>query len=544
MDLIAIRNTIFITFIFSFLFSDVYDGMTLFSAYSDDPDEDDHYTRLIDNDENILHSWTHDRGPASMSYLLKDSTLIYPYRVENPSMCNGGVGGGITHYNWNGDVLWNYEFSNDSYQHHHDIQPMPNGNILVLLWERHTATQGTDTEFYGGEGRGWSEMGREEVQNPLNQMWSEAIFEIEMVGTDDINIVWEWHLWDHIVQDVDPELPNYGVISEHPELMDINYGEVGDFDGMCGPQGDWTHFNAIDYNEGLDQIVLSSRHNSEIYIIDHSTTTEEAATHAGGNSHMGGDLLYRWGNPQVYGQGTDDDQQLDAQHGVNWIPEGYPGEGNLILFNNFYGDWESLPVNDWCSAVYELVTPVNNEMYDMNENGTFDPSEPMWIFTHDFFSFIQSGVFRLPNGNTMITVSTEARIFEINDDMFLWEYQLDDGQMIARSQKYPSDYFSSLEIHNSILPTSSSLYQNYPNPFNPITVIGYSLKKDSNVNISIYDMLGRVVNNLVSEKQKAGYRSVQWNGTNSMGEKVSAGIYLYRIISRDHKETRKMILLK
>ena len=97
MDLIAIKKTTFITFFFSFLFSDVYDGMTLFSAYSDDPAEDDHYTRLIDNDENILHSWTHDRGAASMSYLLKDSTLIYPYRVENPSMCNGGVGGGITH---------------------------------------------------------------------------------------------------------------------------------------------------------------------------------------------------------------------------------------------------------------------------------------------------------------------------------------------------------------------------------------------------------------------------------------------------------------
>ena len=518
--------------------------MTLFSAYSDDPAEDDHYTRLIDNDENILHSWTHDRGPASMPYLLKDSTLIYPYRVESPSMCNGGVGGGIALYNWDGDVLWNYEFSNDSYQHHHDIQPMPNGNILVLLWERHTAIQGADTEFYGGEGRGWSEMGREEVQNPLNQMWSEAIFEIEMIGTDDINIVWEWHLWDHVVQDVDPDLPNYGVISEHPELMDINYGVVGDFDGMCGPQGDWIHFNAIDYNEGLDQIVLSSRYNSEIYIIDHSTTTEEAAAHEGGNSHMGGDLLYRWGNPQVYGRGTDDDQQLDAQHGVNWIPDGYPGEGNLILFNNFYGGWESLPVNDWQSAVYELVTPNNNEMYDLNDYGTFDPSEPIWIFTNDYFSFIQSGVYRLPNGNTLITVSTEARIFEINDDTFLWEYQLDDGQMIARAQKYPFDYLSSLDIDHNVLPVSNSLDQNYPNPFNPITVIGYHLKNESNVDITIYDMSGRVVKNLAHGKQNAGYWSVQWNGINDVGQKASAGIYIYRLISTDHKESRKMILVK
>ncbi len=425
-----------IIFLVTLINADAYDGMTLFSAYSDDPAEDDHYTRLIDNDENILHSWIHDRGPASMPYLLQDSTLIYPYRVESPSMCNGGVGGGIALYNWNGDVLWNYEFSNDSYQHHHDIQPMPNGNILVLLWERHTATQGADTEFYGGEGRGWSEMGRVEVQNPLNQMWSEAIFEIEMIGTDDINIVWEWHLWDHVVQDVDPDLPNYGVISEHPELMDINYGAVGDFDGMCGPQGDWIHFNAIDYNEGLDQIVLSSRYNSEIYIIDHSTTTEEAATHEGGNSHMGGDLLYRWGNPQVYGQGTDDDQQLDAQHGVNWIPEGYPGEGNLILFNNFVN-------GEWQSAVYELVTPLNDsEGYDINSDEIYGPAEPNWFYIGSFFSWIQSGVFRLPNGNTIITVASAARIFEISGEppSIIWDFQFDGGQMIARAQKYPNNY--------------------------------------------------------------------------------------------------------
>ena len=67
---------------------------------------------------------------------------------------------------------------------------------------------------------------------------------------------------------------------------------------------------------------------------------------------MGGDYLYRWGNPQGYDRGSDLDRWLDDQHSVNWIPEGYPGEGNLILFNNNYGS---------NSAVFEFVTPINED---------------------------------------------------------------------------------------------------------------------------------------------------------------------------------------
>ena len=97
---------------------------------------------------------------------------------------------------------------------------------------------------------------------------------------------------------------------------------------------DWVHFNSIDYNASLDQIILSARHLNELYILDHSTTTLEAATHIGGNANRGGDLLWRWGNPQVYKQGTTLDQQLFLQHDAKWVQMGYSDEGKISVFNN------------------------------------------------------------------------------------------------------------------------------------------------------------------------------------------------------------------
>ena len=96
----------------------------------------------------------------------------------------------------------------------------------------------------------------------------------------------------------------------------------------------------------------------------------------------------------------------------------------------------------------------------------------------------------------------------------------------------------------SLGPESYTLHQNYPNPFNPITTISYDIPEDALVNITIYDMMGRVVSNLVSSQQNAGYKSIQWNATNNTGQPVSAGLYLYTIQAGDYIQTKKMVLLK
>ena len=100
------------------------------------------------------------------------------------------------------------------------------------------------------------------------------------------------------------------------------------------------------------------------------------------------------------------------------------------------------------------------------------------------------------------------------------------------------------ELFNTISPKHYILSQNYPNPFNPVTKLSYSLEADSYVSITIYDMLGNVVNNLVNANQSSGFRSVQWNATNNQGQPVSAGVYLYNIDTKYFRETKKMILLK
>jgi len=88
------------------------------------------------------------------------------------------------------------------------------------------------------------------------------------------------------------------------------------------------------------------------------------------------------------------------------------------------------------------------------------------------------------------------------------------------------------------------LHQNYPNPFNPITTFRYDLPEDSIVNITVYDMLGNVVSNLINQKETSGYKSVQWNATNNECQPVSAGLYLYTIQAGDFRQTKKMVLLK
>ena len=211
------------------------------------------------------------------------------------------------------------------------------------------------------------------------------------------------------------------MVAEHPELIDLNFrlSEVLSYD-----PSDWIHSNGIDYNPELDQIALSPRHFSEVWIIDHSTTTAEAAGHSGGKGGKGGDLLYRWGNPRAYRAGTPDDQQLFWPHNPHWIAPGRPGAGNILIFNNGmeFGDFRR-----GYSSVDEIAPPVAGANYRLNPDQAYAPAEPVWVYTaatpSDFFSPYVSGAQRLPNGNTLICDGVHGTLFEVTlAGKTVWKY--------------------------------------------------------------------------------------------------------------------------
>ena len=144
-------------------------------------------------------------------------------------------------------------------------------------------------------------------------MTLDMIIEIQPLETNDAIFVWEWHFWDHLVQDINSNLQNYGQISENHQLLNINSSTNagGNNDQDAGIR-DWNHCNSISFNSLLNQIVISSRHMNEFYVIDHSTTIQEASGHTGGSYGIGGDILYRWGNSQNYNRGSNADQILNS----------------------------------------------------------------------------------------------------------------------------------------------------------------------------------------------------------------------------------------
>ena len=382
-------------------------GYTLFSPIPSNT------TYLIDHEGRYVHHWTSpgEHRPALSAYLLPDGDLLRTANNANNAVGNfsgGGTSGKVERIAWDGTLEWSWSYDRVDVITHHDIEPMPNGNILMIAWEDRSEEEALQA--------GRNPAIASDSPGGQNNVWPDHIIEVKPVGTNDAEIVWKWHAWDHLVQDHDETKDNFGVVADSPGKIDINYmGGTGNAAGRA----DWMHCNGIDYNPHLDQIALSCRSMNEVYIIDHSTTTEEAAGSTGGVSGKGGDILYRWGNPQVYDRGLSSDQQLFAQHDVQWIQAGHGQEGGLIVFNNGNGRYPAYSSVDIIQPTFE------NGSYTLQENGTYGPLGPAWSWDQGeaMYAGAISGAQALPNGHVLVTYGTQGTLYEVSPEGdIVWTY--------------------------------------------------------------------------------------------------------------------------
>lgn len=144
--------------------------------------------------------------------------------------------------------------ASDTYSQHHEVEMLPNGNILMLIWNKIAKNES-----------------RKHGYKMDVAIYPETIVEMDPKNN---SIVWKWDSMDHIVQDIDPKLPTYGNVAKHPERIDINYSQ--------SQSGMIMHANGLVYDQKTNLIYVSLYGMSEVWIIDHSTTTEEAKGSTGG----------------------------------------------------------------------------------------------------------------------------------------------------------------------------------------------------------------------------------------------------------------------
>ncbi|MGB5393396.1 MAG: aryl-sulfate sulfotransferase [Lutimonas sp.] len=318
---------------------------------------------LLDRAGYKIKTWKFDKKLGNDLEIMPDGKLLGIFKSDNPVFSFGGFGGIVKIFNTDGSEHWSFEYAGENYIAHHDVEMLPNGNLLIMVWERIKAQNANEAGI-----------------DVANDIYPEALIEVDPKSD---RIVWEWHSFDHVVQDQFPDRINFGEVSQNPQLIDFNYNPM--------ENGDIMHANGIDFDPVKNLIYISVNFYHEVWVLDHSTTTEEAKTSKGGNYNKGGDLVYRFGNPTAY-KSNYGARLFNNNHFPNFLEKNEIGAGNLLIFVN-------KGLDDELSTVYELDLPEN---YDMKPDTDIEPGI-VWQFGDPDLSFGRiSGAVRLKNGNTLI----------------------------------------------------------------------------------------------------------------------------------------------
>jgi hypothetical protein len=406
------------------------EGYTLFSFMLDKP------SFLIDNKGYVMRRWEDDYIAGQNQVITPDGFLLKSINLENPKFPTAGLGGGIHKFDFEGNIVRELVYDGDTWSTHHDVKQMANGNIMVIAWDLidvdHMIDLGMDPI--------------EAIQFNDTGITAERIIEFNLESGDK---VWEWSVLDHLVQNIDPSKANYKEsVADNPHLIDINYVAYSQDGWVAGY--DWLHANAVEYIPDHDVIVISIHNMNELWFIDKSTTTAEAATNTGGTYGKGGDLLYRFGNPAAHqfpGKTYENDRLMYLQHDPTDISNLPSHGGNILVFNN---GQES--VGRDFTSIDEIYIDFNTVL-NSSDISTYDtnPDSIVWSYINTadmYFSSDTGSAMRLNNGNTFVNWGNRGFFSEFDTDkneVWKWVYSNDDddvneGVPFFRAYKYPTNY--------------------------------------------------------------------------------------------------------
>ena len=491
--------------------SEALESLTLYQNRDD--------TYLVDNCGNLVNRWAGLDDTDNHPKLLPNGHIVY---IEDNA---------IYERDWDNNIVRTTDYNATNLRLDYEVILLPSGNYLCL------GRRIQPLSFF------------EELGYNLNLSdyeWDDTVVEIE---PETGAIIWEWRISDHIIQERDASKMNFGVVADNPQLLDVD--AISDFD--------WDHeesfmINGMDYNPELDQIALSVRKISEVVIIDHSTTLEESRTGAGGKYGKGGDILYRWGNPQNYGQGSQIDRVLYYQHNPNWIKYG-PYKGALIIYNNGLNRPGTTFSNRYSNVEIVTTDITADGSYLKEDDAPFRPMSSTLTLSGkeselDFYSGYTSGATILPNGHVYITVGVSLDFMEVDlQGNKKWAYQATRESYIFRSEKYDINYagfegrdlsaFGTVEVPSSnydctYFTVSTEDVGTTPSSIKLTQTID-ELRLEANEEVFSYELLNT-----------SGQRNLSNNTLNSIHnintQNLAAGMYIILLKKKDSYETIKVFI--
>jgi len=399
------------------LLSSVAWGQNTVGTIAYDPDlYTEGYTMIYPHNQNramllnacgeVVHDWTIDenRRPGNTAYLQPNGDILMtsrPASVGDDAIWAGGGGATIERRSWDNDVLWSFTANNDSLRLHHDFTVTPEGNVIAICWEvidsLECIANGRNPELIQG-----------------GELWSDKVIELQPNGQGGAEIVWEWRVWDHLVQDFDSTKANYGVVADNQQLIDVNYGTV-----LNQPR-DWHHMNAIDYYPFYDtagQIIMSVPTYDEVWVIWHDYQFSD-------------DLIWRWGNPAAYQRGDSADQKLFYQHDIHWgnglgVNPGNPDFTKFFVFNNRVPNADTVGTHSEVAVISPIFDEYDGGYAFNTSTGRWGPEDFQWTYTQPGLSSTGLSSFqRLGNGSNLICNGRTGELSEITENgETAWQYR-------------------------------------------------------------------------------------------------------------------------